>query len=164
MAILSARFWRKHSWNWILRTKYLRYVNFSHDFITDLCKVSVEEKTVKICDSGLSMMYSRIQKVHFDMKMLFLLQTLQTTWRVSLEDSKICKIPKSALWAFLTLHPCSSKWEPSDNWYLLIYLVHGIREGEPGLPIPLRIMASSAMEQKLGRVGFLPNSACKLTE
>ena len=36
--------------------------------------------------------------------------------------------------------------------------------GEPELPIPPRIMAPSAMEQKLGRVGSLPNSARKLTE
>ncbi len=45
-----------------------------------------------------------------------------------------------------------------------VYFSHRIREGEPGLPIPPCIMAPSAMEQKLGRVGFLPNSARKLTE
>ncbi len=41
---------------------------------------------------------------------------------------------------------------------------HRIREQEPGLPIPPCIMAPSAMEQKLGRVGSLPNRVCKLTE
>ncbi len=35
-----------------------------------------------------------------------------------------------------------------------IIQTHRIREGEPGLLIPPRIMALSAMEQKLGRVGL----------
>ena len=41
---------------------------------------------------------------------------------------------------------------------------HRIRQGEPGLPIPPRMMVPSALEQNLGRVGSLPNNARKLTE
>ena len=43
---------------------------------------------------------------------------------------------------------------------------HRIRWGEPGLPIlpGIMIMVPSAMEQKLDRVGSLPNGARKLTE
>ena len=45
-----------------------------------------------------------------------------------------------------------------------MYSAHRIREGEPGLPILPCIMAPSAMEQKLGRFGSLPNTARKLIE
>ena len=44
--------------------------------------------------------------------------------------------------------------------YMLISYCHRIRLGELGLPI----LAPSAMEQKLGVFGSLPNSTCKLTE
>ena len=61
----------------------------------------------------------------------------------------------------------STTWFLND-WYSRIFAKmdfhHRIGEGETGLPIPPRIMAPSAMELKLGRVGFLPNSARKLTE
>ena len=44
------------------------------------------------------------------------------------------------------------------NWHSHVNITHINREGEPRFPIPPHILVPSAIEQKLGVFGALPNS------
>ena len=93
MAVLLAPFWCK-SWNWSLRS---RDMPISLKTSWQIGEKLILRKGLKVWSSMRSIGIQAIQKSIFYMKTQFLHQILQSTWRVSIEDSKICETSKSTV-------------------------------------------------------------------
>ena len=98
MVFFPLNFWAK---SLKLDIMFSRYDNFTDDVITDQWKGDYEKKAFKSLGICTDYWHSSNSKVHFyikkkqNKKKKTTHEVLQATWRVDIEDSKICEVLQS---------------------------------------------------------------------